>query len=384
MDDAEAPDYPDNNLQHLDVADDFPIPLDQIFMALMALQMVNTLRDLPRKTTVTVSLLVLNLCIFAFPLIILHLPDKLFSWFDPVIQAMNPENGCLLPGAIFSGHSYRLLTASFLHVSEMHLIFNMGSLLDKGASLEPIFGTFGFVYLLIFLSIVSELLYVLLAHVLALVYSDFWLHTCTVGFSNVLFGMAAVLDGDPRFEGCSFSLFNFTVAANIAPWIELVMVMVVTPGPSILPHLCGLCAGYLFVFCAKYAGPVFTFWCARLREVREWMWRRVGDQIMRWGMGAMRKIRMWRYSTIETEDQEKDREMRRTGSGTVARSEGRTDRKGTGKWSTARRTAFRRKAVRRAAERIAGEIRGSLDNSEDDEALTRATKRRERLLYRED
>lgn len=82
----------------------------------------------------------------------------------------------------------------------MHLYYNMASLLLKGVKLELTMGTHAFAGLLVYSFLASQLMMVLAAWILLVVFdAPSPMQTCTVGFSGVLFALKYVLSR--RFPG---------------------------------------------------------------------------------------------------------------------------------------------------------------------------------------
>jgi membrane associated rhomboid family serine protease len=134
----------------------------------------------------------------------------------------------LVPGAAFGGEWWRVLTAGFLHIGPIHLLFNMYALWVLGRDLEMFFGR---------------------ARFLALY------------FGSLLGGSAAVLLFSPAYQavaGASGAIFGLMAALVLVlrrlrlPRGQVVAVIVVNlvltftlPGLSIAAHLGGLVTGAL-------------------------------------------------------------------------------------------------------------------------------------------
>lgn len=87
----------------------------------------------------------------------------------------------------------RLLISPFIHGDDVHLFSNMGSFLFKGVALELTMGTQAFAGLLGFALLASQLLMVLAAWVLLVVFEvPSPMQACSVGFSGVLFALTYV------------------------------------------------------------------------------------------------------------------------------------------------------------------------------------------------
>lgn len=79
----------------------------------------------------------------------------------------------------------RLVLSPFYHGSDMHLYYNMLSLLYKGSWLEKKFGTPYFLYLMGVFTALTNAMYILLGLVLTKIFNDDgYIRACAVGFSG--------------------------------------------------------------------------------------------------------------------------------------------------------------------------------------------------------
>jgi rhomboid domain-containing protein 1 len=202
----------------------------------LVLPLAHQIYMLEHKPPATIALVVLNLAFFLRP--------EGLDAFLPTVR-----NGCLHPSKmLFRGQWARLLWAPFLHADEMHVYYNMASLLWKGAQLEPAYGTGAFLALNAELAAVSGLLYVAAAATLAprvpYLLGRGIMSQCAVGFSGVLFGLKVILNHNAA--GWS-SVFGVSLPTKYAAWAELIVIQLITPNASFLGHLCGICAGLIHV-----------------------------------------------------------------------------------------------------------------------------------------
>lgn len=142
---------------------------------------------------------------------------------------------------------HRLLLAAFYHVNDMHLYYNMSSLIWKGRQLEPILGTKRFVWLMIVLAVISNTL---------LVGTDYLFESydCAVGFSAVLFGLKVVLQHLTP-ERTSLIMGAIPISSKYVYWAELLLIQILVPNASFLGHLCGIVAGLLYIY--GFLEPLF-------------------------------------------------------------------------------------------------------------------------------
>lgn len=141
----------------------------------------------------------------------------------------------------------------------MHVLYNCLSFLYKGVTLESALGSEIFFALVIFLSFIAHAVYVavaLLARQLRI--TSGLMDRCLVGFSGVIFGLKVVLNSDPRYGERASRIFGLTVPGGSAPWVELLLVQVISPNVSFLGHLSGIIAGLIFVYVPRLVGRVVS------------------------------------------------------------------------------------------------------------------------------
>ncbi|XP_057206791.1 rhomboid-related protein 4 [Triplophysa rosa] len=176
---------------------------------------------------VTLATLGLNVYLFLFPL-------------KPLLQT------CLsVREAYWYRDWYRLLLSPFHHVDDMHLYFNMASLLWKGIKLERNLGGPWFAYLLSVFSVLTGLVYLLLEVGLTRVTEDSsYSLQCAVGFSGVLFGLKVV--NNHYHPGSTTYIMGLPVSSRYACWVELILIHIMNPGTSFVGHLAGILVGLLY------------------------------------------------------------------------------------------------------------------------------------------
>uniref|UniRef100_A0A672KJZ1 Peptidase S54 rhomboid domain-containing protein n=1 Tax=Sinocyclocheilus grahami TaxID=75366 RepID=A0A672KJZ1_SINGR len=139
----------------------------------------------------------------------------------------------------------RLLLSPFHHADDMHLYFNMASLLWKGIKLERKLGGAWFAYLLSVFSLLTGLVYLLLETGLTHMTEDSsYSLQCAVGFSGVLFGLKVV--NNHYHPGGATYIMGLPVANRYACWVELVLIHIMNPGTSFVGHLAGIVVGLLY------------------------------------------------------------------------------------------------------------------------------------------
>ncbi|KAK2880813.1 hypothetical protein QQF64_008875 [Cirrhinus molitorella] len=139
----------------------------------------------------------------------------------------------------------RLLLSPFHHVDDMHLYFNMASLLWKGIKLERTLGGTWFAYLLSVFSVLTGFVYLLLETGLTHMTEDSsYSLQCAVGFSGVLFGLKVV--NNHYHPGGATYIMGLPIANRYSCWVELVLIHIMNPGTSFVGHLAGILVGLLY------------------------------------------------------------------------------------------------------------------------------------------
>lgn len=218
--------------------------------AFIAMQLISQIMALPEKPPLTLALIAIQSLLFYSPRTL----NKLLranglrspSWLT------NRNGAYLQPTAILRRREwYRVGSAAITHLSDVHLLYNMTSLLMKGQVLEKYLGSAGLGILVVVLGVLAHLLYVAFAWIMMYFAGrDQWMRSSVAGFSGVLFGMKAVLNSK-EFESLGYArgtrVFGIPVPKGQAHWAELIIAQMVTPNASFLGHLCGIVAGLLVV-----------------------------------------------------------------------------------------------------------------------------------------
>lgn len=130
-----------------------------VYALMLFVQLLERISQLNPKPPVTLSIIIANLSIFYLkPLLKSVSPSKLASFSPTVARAVmsvvkalnyNTRDVCLIPRLILSSsnHYRRLVIAAFIHLSDIHVLYNCSSLLYKGVLVEPILGSFHFLAL---------------------------------------------------------------------------------------------------------------------------------------------------------------------------------------------------------------------------------------------
>eukprot|EP00903_Cladosiphon_okamuranus_P006869 g6690.t1 len=218
-----------------------------VYLAMRILYKISQLR---RKPPLTLALMAGMCAIHLMPDLLGDLVGgRRSSWFTGGIDHV--QRVCLYPAAMLDSYQRtgdmqlrRLLISPFIHGGDTHLMVNMGSLLVKGVALELTMGTQAFGGLLAFTFLASQLLMVVSAGVLLVVFEmPSPMQACTVGFSGVLFALTYVLS---QRSGVT-TIWGFEINLRYAVWVELVLVSLMVHNASLLGHLCGILAGMIYV-----------------------------------------------------------------------------------------------------------------------------------------
>lgn len=147
----------------------------------------------------------------------------------------------------FNGDWKRLVFASFFHLDDWHLYYNMASFLWKGKSLESSMGSQMFLFVLGVFSVLTSAVLVGLDVAFANLFNDpSYLYTCAAGFSGVIFALK-VLTTYELPHGTSMVMGMFPIPMRYACWAELILIQLLVPNASFTGHLAGIIVGMLYV-----------------------------------------------------------------------------------------------------------------------------------------
>ena len=137
----------------------------------------------------------------------------------------------------------RTFGSVFTHADDMHLYWNMGSLLVKGVLLEDRLGSEALAVFVAFSIVASSGIQLVVAPFLARAFG--YDCGCAVGFSGVLFAMKVVLNYGDHAAGsaATSSVWGVRVASRHAHWLEILVSGYLSPRSSLVGHACGALAG---------------------------------------------------------------------------------------------------------------------------------------------
>ncbi|XP_022205991.2 rhomboid-related protein 4-like [Nilaparvata lugens] len=153
---------------------------------------------------------------------------------------------CLSADKVWNSLEFRRMLLSTLeHADDMHLYFNMGSLLLKGSFLERKYWSANFSILILFFTLTTNAIYVSLALGLSYILNNpAVMESCAIGFSGVLFALKVVTTQESR--PTYMQIEGLWVDSRYAPWVELIAIHFAVPNASFLGHLAGILAGVLY------------------------------------------------------------------------------------------------------------------------------------------
>lgn len=173
-----------------------------------------------------------------------------FLGFIPAVDRWKITEMCLLPSQVLNQWEWmRLLASTVMHADDMHLYYNMVSLLWKGIRLEPLLGSRRFLLLLLLFSVSTSVCVVAMSYIIEIVLGFQGLqlmHQCAVGFSGVIFALK-VLHNSYFPYGDAFIFGWFPVPSRYTCWVELFIIQLVTPNASLIGHLAGIVVGLLYI-----------------------------------------------------------------------------------------------------------------------------------------
>jgi rhomboid domain-containing protein 1 len=171
----------------------------------------------------------------------------------------------------------RLWLSAFYHVDETHLVYNMVSLMWKGAQLEIAMGSKKFAAMVAVLLGLSHGHVVASSSVLAFVADspETFYSECSVGFSGVLFALKVVLNYNSPSHT---NVYGILVPSRYAAWVELLVIQMFVPGTSFMGHLCGILAGLIYMNTSGAISGSLSMWSVvpRIFGVLSWPVRRLG------------------------------------------------------------------------------------------------------------
>ncbi|VDM43994.1 unnamed protein product [Toxocara canis] len=172
-----------------------------------------------------------------------------FLGFVPPLGPWKTREMCLLPSRIIHHREWiRMLASVVMHGDDMHLYYNMISLLWKGRRLERRLGSWRFLLVLLVFAVATSggivALSVLADDVLHF-HGLRLAHQCAIGFSGVLFALKVLHTTYFPYED-ALLLGWMPIPSRYACWAELVLIQLLAPEASFVGHLSGILVGLLY------------------------------------------------------------------------------------------------------------------------------------------
>jgi len=136
-----------------------------------------TLRELTPHAVVTNAMVIINVAVFVSMMI------GGVSLFDPTVEDIHSWGGSFGPDTATGGW-WRLLTAMFVHIGVLHILFNMWALGSAGQLVERLFGSVRFLFLYVLSGVMGGM---------ASLYANF--NIVSAGASGAIFGVFGGLFG---------------------------------------------------------------------------------------------------------------------------------------------------------------------------------------------
>ncbi|KAK6623373.1 hypothetical protein RUM43_009225 [Polyplax serrata] len=156
------------------------------------------------------------------------------------------EDVCLSGNGVLKNKDWkRLLLSALEHGDDMHLYYNMASFLIKGRSLEKRYGSKNFAFVLLFLTLVTSGMYLLLAVLMTEITENVaYMESCAIGFSGVIFALKVLTTHEE--PNLTAMLVGIQIPGRYAAWIELILIHLLVPNSSFMGHLAGILAGVIY------------------------------------------------------------------------------------------------------------------------------------------
>lgn len=208
---------------------------------LLFFQLMNFVRFLTARNEflpVTLALVGLNAIAFLRPNV--NLGRHIINW-------PSTSSSCISVQTVYYQREWvRVVLAPFIHADSFHLYYNMVSFIWKSRTLEKHYGSGYFAYMVAVFSVLTGFVYLVINYVVAEV-SDTWFYvrTCAVGFSGVIFALKVVTTHLTP-AGASY-VMGIPIPSRLAVWAELILISVLFPRVSFVGHLAGILVGLAFV-----------------------------------------------------------------------------------------------------------------------------------------
>lgn len=204
-------------------------------MFLLGFQLLQAFTSSDRFLPVTFGAVGINLLAFVQP------KTGRFHW--PRVTQV-----CVSTDAVwFDGDWKRLFLASFFHLNDLHIYYNMVSFVWKSLSLEKDMGSGYYCSLLAVFVLLTNVVYCVLQYIAVLLFHDYsYLYHCAAGFSSVIFAVKVVTTYRLP-PTTSYVMGLLPVPSRLAVWAELIVISILVPNASFVGHLAGILVGLAYV-----------------------------------------------------------------------------------------------------------------------------------------
>lgn len=163
-----------------------------------------------------------------------------------------PWNGtrdmCISVDTVWERKEYqRLFIGAFEHVDDFHLYYNMISFIWKGISLERLYGTGKFVYIVSLFTLMCNITLVVLCKLASDYFDNLYYYQCAVGFSGVIFALKVLTTQYWSFGEGQIMSIPINIPAKYIVWAELLLIQCLVPSASLMGHLAGILVGMAYV-----------------------------------------------------------------------------------------------------------------------------------------
>lgn len=155
---------------------------------------------------------------------------------------------------------------------------NMMAMYQLGSSLEPMFGTLQYFFVIVVFTLAVGLGFIIINLLLALLWDQSYLFQSAAGASGVIFAMA--VDESSLSSAPTRSIFGFfSVPTKLYPWVLMLLIQLVMPQASLIGEcrICALLSHSFLTFrerrrCARSTGHLAGILVGTLHSMGAFRW----------------------------------------------------------------------------------------------------------------